>query len=214
MPRARNLPVLLLAAALGLTACGSSPKASAAKAANTAKTTATTAAGTTTTVTFATVTTAPTTTVTSAPNANPSHFALIPVKDRSPAGTPGKAPTVVVPPGNPPTRLEMADLIVGKGQAAEAGDYLNVQYVLATYSSRKVVQSSWTSSGKFPFTLGEGQVIAGWDEGVVGMRVGGRRELIIPPALAYGDQAQGPGIAANDTLVFVVDLLSIGPSSS
>jgi len=81
--------------------------------------------------------------------------------------------------------------------------------VLATYSSRKVIQSSWTSN-PFPFTLGEGQVIPGWDKGVVGMRVGGRRELIIPPSLGYGATPQGPGIAANDTLVFVVDLLKIG----
>jgi FKBP-type peptidyl-prolyl cis-trans isomerase len=81
--------------------------------------------------------------------------------------------------------------------------------VLATYSSRKVIQSSWTSN-PFTFTLGQGQVIAGWDKGVVGMRVGGRRELIIPPSLGYGAQSPGAGIAANDTLVFVVDLLKVG----
>ena len=83
-----------------------------------------------------------------------------------------------------------------------------MQYVLATYSSGKVVQSSW-SSQPFTFTLGTGQVIPGWDEGVVGMQAGGRRELIIPPSLGYGDQAPGPGIAANDTLVFVVDVIKI-----
>jgi FKBP-type peptidyl-prolyl cis-trans isomerase len=81
--------------------------------------------------------------------------------------------------------------------------------VLATYSSRKVIQSSWTSQ-PFQFALGEGQVISGWDKGVVGMRVGGRRELIIPPSLGYGAQSPGPGIAADDTLIFVVDLLKIG----
>jgi FKBP-type peptidyl-prolyl cis-trans isomerase len=81
--------------------------------------------------------------------------------------------------------------------------------VLATYSARKVIQSSWTSQ-PFQFTLGQGQVIPGWDKGVPGMKVGGRRELIIPPSLGYGAQSQGPGIAANDTLVFVVDLLKIG----
>jgi peptidylprolyl isomerase len=74
---------------------------------------------------------------------------------------------------------------------------------LATYSSGKTIQSSWT------FPLGEGRVIPGWDKGVVGMQVGGRRELIIPPSLGYGDQSPGTGIAANDTLVFVVDLLNI-----
>jgi peptidylprolyl isomerase len=80
--------------------------------------------------------------------------------------------------------------------------------VLATYSTRKVIQSSWTSQ-PFSFTLGAGQVIAGWDAGLVGMKVGSRREMIIPPALAYGAVARGPGIAKNDTLVFVVDLLKI-----
>jgi peptidylprolyl isomerase len=103
----------------------------------------------------------------------------------------------------------MDDLITGTGPPAEDGDNITVQYVLATYSSRKVIQSSWTSN-PFPFTLGEGQVIPGWDKGVVGMRVGGRRELIIPPSLGYGATPQEPGIAANDTLVFVVDLLKIG----
>jgi len=81
--------------------------------------------------------------------------------------------------------------------------------VLATYSARKVIQSSWTAQ-PFQFTLGEGQVIPGWDKGVVGMQVGGRRELIIPPSLGYGGQSPGAGIAADDTLVFVVDLLKIG----
>jgi peptidylprolyl isomerase len=105
--------------------------------------------------------------------------------------------------------LESADLIVGDGAEAKRGDNVTVQYVLATYSSHKVIQSSWTST-PFNFTLGAGQVIPGWDEGVAGMRVGGRRELIIPPALGYGDQSPGAGIAPNDTLVFVVDLLKVG----
>ena len=86
---------------------------------------------------------------------------------------------------------------------------MTVQYVLATYSSGKVIQSSWTSQ-PFTFTLGEGQVIKGWDEGVVGMKVGGRRELIIPPALGYGAKSpRGAGISANDTLVFGIDLLKV-----
>ena len=85
---------------------------------------------------------------------------------------------------------------------------MTVQYVLATYSSDKVIQSSWTSQ-PFTFTLGAGQVIPGWDKGVVGMKVGGRRELIIPPSLGYGSQSPGAGIAANDTLVFVIDLQKV-----
>lgn len=166
----------------------------------------TTAPAPTTTGTIATV--VPVTT-SSPSGANVSGIAEIPAQDRSPAGTSGKAPTVVVPAGNPPTQLEMTDLITGTGPLAEDGDSIEVQYVLATYSSRKVVQSSWTSN-PFTFTLGEGQVIPGWDKGVVGMRVGGRRELIIPPSLGYGAQSPGAGIAANDTLVFVVDLLKVG----
>ena len=85
---------------------------------------------------------------------------------------------------------------------------MTVQYVLATYSSGKVIQSSWTSQ-PFSFQLGVGQVIPGWDKGVVGMKVGGRRELIIPPTLGYGAQSPGAGIAPNDTLVFVIDLLKV-----
>lgn len=113
-----------------------------------------------------------------------------------------------MPPGAPPTDFESADLIVGTGPAAVAGDKVTVQYVLATYSTRKVIQSSWTAQ-PYQFTLGEGQVIPGWDEGVLGMKVGGRRELILPPSLGYGGQSPGPGIAANDTLVFVIDLIKI-----
>ncbi|MHB8334719.1 MAG: FKBP-type peptidyl-prolyl cis-trans isomerase [Acidimicrobiales bacterium] len=158
---------------------------------------------TTTTVAAApTTTTAPVTTTTTAP----VHFA--PVASPSPAGTFGKAPTVIVPAGAPPTTPEMSNLITGTGPAAKIGQKLTVQYVLATYSTRKVIQSSWTAQ-PFTFTLGAGKVITGWDKGMVGMRVGGRRELILPPSLGYGAVARGGGIAANDTLVFVVDLLKI-----
>ena len=128
----------------------------------------------------------------------------IPAADRSPAGTAGQAPTVTVPAGSPPSGLESADLIVGTGREAAPGAQVTVQYVLATYSAQKVIQSSWTSQ-PFTFTLGAGQVIPGWDKGVVGMHVGGRRELIIPPSLGYGATAQSK-IPANSTLVFVIDL--------
>ncbi len=138
----------------------------------------------------------------------PTTVVTVPVSDPSPAGTAGTQPTVVVPSGTPPTNLESSDLIAGTGPAAKKGDNVQVQYVLATYSSGKVVQSSWTSQ-PFSFTLGAGQVIPGWDDGVVGMKVGGRRELVIPPSLGYGSSSPGPGIAANDTLVFVVDMLKI-----
>jgi peptidylprolyl isomerase len=183
------LAVPVSAAVLALAGCGSSSTSS--------------SGGTSSTTTTTATTTGPTGTGT------PAAIASIPTQDRSPAGTAGKAPTVVVPPGPPPTQLESADLIVGKGAAAKSGDSVTVQYVLATYSTRKVIQSSWGSQ-PFDFTLGVGQVIPGWDQGVVGMKVGGRRELIIPPSLGYGSQSPGTGIAPNDTLVFVIDLVSFG----
>jgi peptidylprolyl isomerase len=182
MTRVRTLTLVVLsAAAIGLAACGSSTSS---------PTTTTSAASTTPT------TSGPPTT--------------IPAADLSATGTAGTAPTIKVPSGAPPTRLETADLIVGTGPAAKSGDSVTVQYVLATYSSGKVIQSSWTSQ-PFTFTLDASpeQVIPGWDQGVVGMQAGGRRELIIPPILGYGDQSPGAGIAVNDTLVFIVDLLKI-----
>jgi peptidylprolyl isomerase len=133
-----------------------------------------------------------------------------PVIDPSPAGTFGTKPTVVVPPGSPPTQLESSDLIVGTGPEAKAGDTVTVQYVGVAYSNRQQFDASWDRGQPFTFPLGEGQVIPGWDKGVVGMKVGGRRELIIPPNLAYGAQPpQGSTIAPNDTLVFVIDLIKI-----
>jgi peptidylprolyl isomerase len=182
-------------AALGLAACSSTP--SSPSTSNTSTTSNSSNSGTV----------GPTSTT--APGAGgAAAAALIPPADRSPAGTAGTAPTVTVPSGTPPTKLESADLIAGTGAPASAGQSVTVQYVLATFSSGKVIQSSWTSQ-PFTFTLGAGQVIPGWDKGVVGMRVGGRRELIIPPSLGYGPQSPGPGIAANDTLVFVIDLRQV-----
>jgi peptidylprolyl isomerase len=164
---------------------------------------------TTPTTTTTVVTPSHSTTTSSGSSTASSAIAPIPTQDRSPGGKTGVAPTIIVPPGTPPTQLESADLIVGTGSAATAGESITVQYVLATYSARKVIQSSWTSQ-PFVFTLGEGQVIPGWDKGVLGMKVGGRRELIIPPSLGYGEESPGAGIAVNDTLVFIVDLLKIG----
>lgn len=181
------------AGALGLAACSASPSSSSA--------TASTSSTTKVSSHFPTSTTAP-------GGGALVAIAPIPAADRSPAGTAGTAPTVTVPSGTPPTALESADLITGTGKAAAPGDTVTVQYVLATYSSGKVVQSSW-SSQPFTFTLGARKVIPGWDKGVVGMKAGGRRELIIPPSLGYKDQSPGPGIAPNDTLVFVIDMLKV-----
>jgi len=127
----------------------------------------------------------------------------------SAAGTFGIEPTITVPPGAPPNQLESKDLIVGTGPAIKDGDKATVQYVGVAYSSKKVFDSSWSRNQPFDFTLGEGTVIPGWEQGIVGMQVGGRRELIIPPSLAYGSTSPGSGIAANDTLIFIVDLLKI-----
>jgi len=131
------------------------------------------------------------------------------IADPSPAGTFGTQPTITVPPGAPPTQLQSKDLIVGTGPAAKVGDKVSVQYIGVAYSTGKVFDASWTRGQPFPFTLGAGQVITGWDQGVVGMQVGGRRELILPPNYAYGASSPGAGIGANDTLIFIVDLLKI-----
>jgi peptidylprolyl isomerase len=148
------------------------------------------------------------TTAAHAPTTTAAPVKIVPVDSPSPAGTFGTKPTIVVPSGPPPTELQSTDLITGTGPVAKTGDNVTVQYVLATYSSGKEIQSSWESQ-PFSFVLGEGNVIKGWDEGVAGMQAGGRRELIIPPSLGYGAASPGAGIAANDTLVFIVDLLKI-----
>lgn len=133
----------------------------------------------------------------------------------TPAEEPVVAPTrskpkVTVPRGTPPKRLQIKDLIEGKGPAAKAGDPLAVNYVGVLYKGGKGFDNSYDRGQPFPFQLGAGQVIPGWDEGLVGMKVGGRRRLIIPPADAYGAAGQPPTIPRNATLVFVVDLQSIG----
>ena len=87
---------------------------------------------------------------------------------------------------------------------------VTVQYVGVSYSTNRQFDASWNRGQPFSFQLGTGSVIPGWDKGLVGMKVGGRRELIIPPNLAYGANSPGPGIAPNDTLIFIVDMLKIG----
>lgn len=120
-----------------------------------------------------------------------------------------KEPKVTVPTGPAPTKLETKDLIVGTGAEAKAGDKVTVNYVGVLYKTGKEFNASWETKEPFSFTLGEGQVIKGWDKGVVGMKVGGRRELIIPAELAYGKTGSPPKIPANEALVFVVDLLAV-----
>lgn len=120
----------------------------------------------------------------------------------------GTKPKVEVPSGPAPKKLVEKELIEGEGAEAKAGDKVTVQYVGVLYDNGEEFDASWNRNEPFSFTLGNSEVIAGWDQGVEGMKVGGRRELIIPPQLGYGSEAVGP-IPANSTLVFVIDLLAV-----
>lgn len=120
-----------------------------------------------------------------------------------------KKPTIGACKGTPPTALEKIDVVEGDGAEAKTGDKLSMQYVGSIYDTGKEFDASWDRGEPFEFDLGAGNVIKGWDEGIVGMKVGGRRELIIPPDLGYGAAGQPPTIPANATLVFVVDLLDV-----
>jgi len=144
-----------------------------------------------------------------------STSSAAPAQSTTTAATPAPAkarpkPKVKVPSGKPPKKLVIKDLIPGTGQAAKAGDPITVNYIGVDFANGKAFDNSYDRGQPFPFQLGGGQVIPGWDRGLVGMKVGGRRELVIPPSLAYGPQGQPPVIKPNETLVFVVDLLSIG----
>lgn len=120
-----------------------------------------------------------------------------------------KKPKVTVPKGAPPKELEITEIVEGTGEEAKAGDEVTVQYVGVGYESGEEFDSSWSRNEPFPFQLGAGLVIKGWDQGVEGMKVGGRRELIIPPELAYGESPPSPAIGPNETLIFIVDLLAV-----
>jgi len=119
-----------------------------------------------------------------------------------------KEPTVTPPSGPAPTKLVTKELIVGTGPEAKAGDSVTVNYVGVLYKGGKVFDASWKRNETFPFVLGKSQVIPGWEQGIVGMKVGGRRELIIPAELAYGAKGSPPTIPPNSALIFVVDLLA------
>ena len=128
----------------------------------------------------------------------------------APAATPAPTkPEVSVPKGKPPKKLEIKDLKVGSGPAAQPGQNVQVQYVGVSYANGRQFDASWDRGEPFAFQLGAGQVIPGWDQGVAGMKVGGRRQLVIPPDLAYGPQGSPPAIGPDETLVFVVDLVGI-----
>jgi peptidylprolyl isomerase len=179
---ARTTTVALVAtAALGVAACGSSD--------DTASTTTDPAAPAATT---------PASTTTAPAKAAPRSIS----KDLA------TKPEIPKPTGKPPTKLVVKDIVKGKGKAARAGTNVTVQYVGVSYSTGQQFDASWDGGQPFQFQLGAQMVIPGWDQGVAGMKKGGRRELVIPPDLAYGPQGR-PGIAPNETLVFVIDLLSV-----
>jgi peptidylprolyl isomerase len=146
-----------------------------------------------------------------APSAASSCVAAPPTAEHV-AGTTdlSKKPQIEVPDSPPPCNLVVGDIVKGTGPAAKPGDRLTMKYVGVLYSNGQQFDASWDSGSTFPFTLGGGQVIAGWDQGLLGMKVGGRRKLTIPPDQAYGAQGQPPTIPANATLIFEVDLTKIG----
>jgi peptidylprolyl isomerase len=117
-------------------------------------------------------------------------------------------PEVDFPGGEPPAELEITDLWEGDGAVAKTGDMVKVHYVGVAFSTGEEFDASWSRGAPLEFRLGAGQVIAGGDQGVQGMKVGGRRQLVIPPGLAYGDRGAGRTIAPGETLIFVCDLVS------
>ena len=127
-----------------------------------------------------------------------------------PASTPAPTkPEITVPKGKAPKKLVVKDLKEGTGPVAENGKNVQVQYVGISFKNGRQFDASWDRGEPFSFQLGAQQVIPGWDQGVAGMKVGGRRRLTIPPHLGYGDRGAGRDIKPGETLVFVVDLLGV-----
>jgi peptidylprolyl isomerase len=194
----KNLKWLALAAAcLALAACGSSTK------------TADIPSGSAGESTSSSSTSDTTTTATTTTTAKPS-FAKPTAEIQKIAAAVGtntkKKPKIIKPSGKPPTKLTVVDIVKGTGAAAASGDSLTVDYAGNSWSTGKEFDASWKTGQPFPLALGQGQVIPGWDQGLVGMKQGGRRLLVIPPDLGYGASGQGATIKPNETLIFVVDL--------
>lgn len=118
-------------------------------------------------------------------------------------------PEVDFPDGPPPTDLQITDLTVGEGAEAQPGSEVSVHYVGVAHSSGEEFDASYNRGAPLAFPLGAGRVIQGWDQGVTGMKVGGRRRLVIPPHLGYGDRGAGGVIKPGETLIFVVDLVNV-----
>jgi peptidylprolyl isomerase len=119
-------------------------------------------------------------------------------------------PEIDFPDSPPPSDLEIIDITVGDGIEATAGQNVTVHYVGVAHSTGEEFDASWNRGEPFVFPLGKGRVIAGWDRGVAGMKVGGRRKLVIPAHLGYGSRGAGAAIKPGETLIFVVDLLGVG----
>jgi peptidylprolyl isomerase len=118
-------------------------------------------------------------------------------------------PEIDFPGGEPPADLEIKDIWEGDGPEAKAGDTVSVHYVGVAFSTGEEFDASWNRGTPLRFQLGVGQVIQGWDQGVQGMKVGGRRQLTIPPHMAYGDRGAGGRIKPGETLIFVCDLVAV-----
>jgi peptidylprolyl isomerase len=118
-------------------------------------------------------------------------------------------PEIEYPEGNPPAELTVTEITEGDGEQAAPGQTVSVHYVGVSFSTGEQFDASWDRGEPLRFSLGRGQVIPGWDQGVAGMRVGGRRKLVIPPHLAYGDRGAGGKIKPGETLIFVVDLVDV-----
>ncbi len=201
--RARTATIALLAAAaLGIAACGDSNK--------TTSTPAATVPAATDTVTTPNVTVQTPPATTTATATTPTATATTPKPSKSISKDLKSKPAIPKPTGKAPKTLVVKDIVTGKGATAKAGDAVTVQYVGVDFKTGEQFDASWDRGQPFQFQLGAQMVIPGWDQGVAGMKVGGRRELVIPPDLAYGPQGQPPAIAPNATLVFVVDLVSTG----
>jgi peptidylprolyl isomerase len=188
----------VLAASIGLAACGSSTKT-----ADIPDGSGSTSASTTT----ATTTTA--TTAAKAPTFAKPTAEVTKIADAVGTDT-KKKPKIPKPSGKPPAKLTAVDIVKGTGAAATNGDTLTVDYAGTSWSTGKEFDASWNSGQPFPVTLGQGQVIPGWEQGLQGMKQGGRRLLVIPPALGYGSTGSGAKIKPNETLIFVIDLRKKG----
>lgn len=151
----------------------------------------------------------PTSTTTEAP-AKPPTFAKPTAEVQRIADAVGtdtkKKPKIPKPKGKPPAKLTVVDIVKGTGAAATSGDTLTVDYAGTSWSTGKEFDASWNSGQPFPVTLGQNQVIQGWEQGLQGMKQGGRRLLVIPPDIGYGAQGSPPKIKPNETLLFVVDV--------